>query len=134
MARKFKGRVFKGRVFKGREFKGRHTSTISKKFDPKQWSLECYGFEKTKKTKNTKSTSMKSTVMKAKAKVKAKAKASTNPMPAKASTKPLTTIPMKGKEKPRKRVPRYVARAARWEGDVVCDWNGHIKRQIMDVD
>ena len=133
MARKFKGRVFKGRVFKGREFKGR-----AKKFDPKQWSLECYGFKRATttamKTKNTKPTSMKSTVMKAKAKVKAKAKASTNPMTATASTKPLTTISMKAKEKPRKRVPRYVARAARWEGDVVCDWNGNIKRQIMDVD
>ena len=60
MARKFKGRAFKGRVFKGREFKGRRTSTISKKFDPKQWSLECYGFKRVTtaamKTKNTKST------------------------------------------------------------------------------
>ena len=131
-------RKFKGRVFKGREYKGRLTSKKSKKFDPKQWSLECYGFKRATttamKTKNTKPTSMKSTVMKAKAKVKAKAKASTKPMTATASTKPLTTIPMKGKEKPRKRVPRYVARAARWEGDVVCDWYGHVKRQIMDVD
>ena len=133
MARKFNGRVFKGRVFKGREFKGR-----AKKFDPKQWSLECYGFKRATttamKTKNTKPTSMKSTVMKAKAKVKAKAKASTKPMTATASTKPLTKIPMKAKAKPRKRVPRYVARASRWEGDVVCDWYGHVKRQIMDVD